>query len=406
MRRIAATLLALAGLACLPAVAAASAPPSIEYLTPHPLRNHEATLHFTVDPEGLETTYEVEYGLKAGEYFPYNYLWTRELPARDEPVPGEAMVPAYFEGQLKAGTEYHWRVVAENSAGKTEGPDAVFTTTDGVPPTTFTMAATGQTLSSAVLHGTVDPEGAPLTGCWFQVLSESIIQNKGWSAFDTIDNQLFGTLVPCVETPEEIGSGSEQVPVHAAIAGLAPEPYEVRLEGANEYEDQRYSEPALIGPVGIQTLGADPVGANAATVHGSLYKQYHGEAAYWVEYGIGGLGEKTAISWLSALGREYDLEATLHCLQPGSEYSYRFAGLNSAGTVYGSEETFATPAGESAGCSPPRAGQVATTSASPQATSPGPEAAPRKHKHKRKHRKHRKHRRSGLHRGAGVVPSS
>jgi hypothetical protein len=394
VRRIGAALLGLVCLACLPAAAAAAASPTIQYLSPQPLRNHEATLHFTVDPEGLATVYEVEYGLKAGEYFPNHYLWTRELPAGEEPVAGETKVPAYFEGKLKAGTEYHWRVVAENSAGRTEGPDQVFTTTDGAPPTTFTLAATEQTLSSAVLHGTIDPEGAPVQGCWFQVLNESSIQNKGWSAWDTYENELFGTLVPCVETPEEIGSGSSQVPVHATITGLKAEPYEVRLEGSNEYEEQRYSEPALVGPVRVKTLGAYPVGASEATVHGFVYKQYRGEAAYWVEYGIGALGEKTDTHWLSAMGREYDLAVTLPCLKPDSDYNYRFAALNSAGTVYGPEGGFHSAVGEPAGCSPATS-QAATTSAQPTSS----KTARRKHRHKRKHKKHRKHHGSGPRRG-------
>ncbi len=262
MRRAAAIFLALIGLACLPAAAAASGPPAIEYLTPHPLRNHEATVHFTVDPEGLETTYEVEYGLKAGEYFPNHELWTRELPAGDEPMAGEATFPAFFEPKLKAATEYHWRVVAKNAAGTTPGPDQTFTTADGAAPTTLTMAATEQTLSSAVLHGTIDPEGAPVTGCWFQVVSEVNIQQKGWVLFDLIEPRLAGVLVPCVETPEEIGVGSEQVPVHASVSGLAAEPYEVRLEGSNEFEDQWFSEAAVLGPVRVETLNAGPVGAS------------------------------------------------------------------------------------------------------------------------------------------------
>lgn len=237
VRRIGVALLGLACLACLPAVAAAAAPPAIQYLSPHPLRNHEATLHFTVDPEGLETTYEVEYGFKAGEYFPYHYLWTRELPAGEAPVPGEAKLPAYFEGGLLKGTEYHWRVVAKNAAGTTEGPDETFTTPSGVPPVTTTLPATEETPSSAVMHGTVDPEGTLLTSCRFHVVSEVIVVNKGWSGWDTIENDPFGVLVPCVETPEEIGAGSAPVPVHATVTGLDPEPYFFRLEAANEYEN-------------------------------------------------------------------------------------------------------------------------------------------------------------------------
>jgi len=48
--------LALAAFLCLPAVAAASAPPAIVNGTPTNVRNREATLHFSIDPEGLATT--------------------------------------------------------------------------------------------------------------------------------------------------------------------------------------------------------------------------------------------------------------------------------------------------------------------------------------------------------------
>lgn len=373
----------------LPASAAAAAAPTIEYLPPSPLRNHEATLRFTVDPEGLATSYEVQYGRKAGEYFPNNYLWDRELPAGEGPVQGKAKLPAYFEGELMAGTEYHWRVVAENAAGKTEGPDEVFTTTNGLPPTTVALPASEQTPSSAVLHGTVDPEGAPLTRCWFQVTPETAIQNKGWTLFDTYENELIGDLVPCVETPAEIGSGSTPVPVHAAITGLNQEPYEFRAEAANEYEDRRYSNSELIGPVWVKTLGADAVGANEATVHGWVYKHYSGSASWWVEYGIGGLAQKTAASSIAAVGREFDVEETLACLQPDSEYRYRFAGANAAGTVYGPEATFLTGPGgpgcplASAGSSSPPAGGAAVT------------LPPKHRKAKRRHRR--------LHHNASLV---
>ena len=248
MRRIGVALLGLVCLACLPAVAAAAAPPAIQYLSPHPLRNHEATLHFTVDPEGLETSWELEYGQEAGKYFPNFEIRRGELPAGEEPVALQVKVPAFFEGGLAAGTEYHWRVVADNSAGKTEGPDESFTTTNGVPPVTWTAPATDVTQTSAVMHGTVDPVGTLLTSCRFHVVPEVIVRNKGWSGFDTIENEPFGVLVPCVETPQEIGDGSRPVRVHATVAGLAPEPYEFRLEAANEYEDGKYPAAEMIEP--------------------------------------------------------------------------------------------------------------------------------------------------------------
>lgn len=191
------------------------------------------------------------------------------------------------------------------------------------------------------MHGLIYPQGAPLTDCWFQVISEEDLQFWGWSWHDGLGQPfLTGELVPCAETPEEIGSSGAGVPVHAVINGLHPAPYAYRLGAANEYEERWYSEPALIGPVRVETLGADPIRASEATVHGHLFKQYSGEATYWVEYGIRNLKERTSVGWLSALGYDYDLEATLPCLQPDSNYTYRFAGMNAAGTVHGLEGRF------------------------------------------------------------------
>ena len=395
MRR-AAILLALAGLACLPAAAAAATPPAAEYLTPHPLRNHEATLRFTVDPEGLATTWELEYGREAGEYFPNFEIRNGELPAGEGPVTREVTVPAFFEGGLLAGTEYHWRVVAESAAGKTEGPDETFTTPNGPAPVTTTLPASEQTLSTAVLHGAVDPEGALLTSCRFHVNREYFIQHKGWSLFDTIENTPLGFFVPCDETPAEIGAGTAPVPVQATVTELEPEPWEFRLEAANEYEDSKFTEAEAIGPVVVNTFGAEPVGASKATVHGWVYKHYYTGAEYWLEYGIGSLWHKTPATTLPTLAREFEPEVTLTCLRPETEYAYRFAGANAAGTVYGPIKTFETLPGESS-CS----GNFVTTQiVLPPGELPPPAASSKATAHRRKHRKHR---RSGLRHNAGIV---
>ena len=62
---------------------------------------------------------------------------------------------------LKAGTTYHYRVVATNGAGTSHGTDAVFTTT--VPPDVTTGAASGISASAATLNGTVDPNSRDTT---------------------------------------------------------------------------------------------------------------------------------------------------------------------------------------------------------------------------------------------------
>jgi len=118
---------ALLALAALPAMATAAAAPAIEYSTPSLIRNKEATLRFSIDPEGLETSYEVMYGTEAGNYHPSHEPIDGVLPEGNEPVALAKVIPVFFEGGLKPGTEYHWRVVAKNAEGETVGTDQVFT---------------------------------------------------------------------------------------------------------------------------------------------------------------------------------------------------------------------------------------------------------------------------------------
>lgn len=67
-------------------------------------------------------------------------------------------------------------------------------------------------VTSATVHGTVNPDGAPVTGCHFE--------------YDTTDYQEgeppHGTSVPCDKSPAEIGSGSSPVAVQATLSGLQP----------------------------------------------------------------------------------------------------------------------------------------------------------------------------------------
>lgn len=230
------------------------APPRIEYLAPSPLRNRTATLRFAVDPEGLETEYEVEYGRGEGEYFEYHYLWDRTLPAGDQLVPGKADLPAYWEGGLVPDTEYHWRVVARNAAGTTEGPDETFVTPDEPAPVLVNVAATPLGEDGASFSGTVDPEGSPLTGCRFRWVSDSTYAIKGFEGWAATEMVSFGETVPCEEGLEAIGSGSDPVAVHAEISGLEPGLYYVRVEAENAYEDGA-AWPGL--PISIGTSGEE-----------------------------------------------------------------------------------------------------------------------------------------------------
>lgn len=237
MRRIPVTLFALVFVCCLSAPVAAASPPTIEYFAPSPLRNHEATARYSVDPEGLPTSYELQYGPASGDYLPHSYPWAGDLPAGSDPVMLKAELPAHFQGPLTPGHTYYWRVVAKNADGTTEGPEQQFTTTDEPAPEFATGAVTVLSPTSVTFEGTVDPQGNPLTGCRFRWVSDTTHTYAGFEKSYGGPPFRFGETVPCAESYAEIGSGTGPVTVHAEAAITTPGVYWVRLEGENAYED-------------------------------------------------------------------------------------------------------------------------------------------------------------------------
>jgi hypothetical protein len=236
MRRAAAFLFVLAICVCAPAGAAfAASAPTIEYSAPDPIRNHQATLHFSVDPGGLETMYEVEYA-RVGEEV-RNWEMPTPIPAGEEPVAIAVKIPRYWEGSLLAGQEYHWRVRAWNAEGETTGPEQFFSTTNGPRPVVANGTATQTGEGTVEFTGTIDPEGVPLTGCRFRYLDKTTYDQVGFDYHDATEPIRVGPTVPCTESLEEIGSGTEPVTVHAVVTGLEPGDYYFRIEAENGYED-------------------------------------------------------------------------------------------------------------------------------------------------------------------------
>ncbi len=78
-----------------------------------------ATVSGMIDPEGLETSYELDFGTSAE----YGTSIPGEAGAGTEPINIE--VPIQY---LAPGTTYHYRIVAINSDGRTYGADETFTT--------------------------------------------------------------------------------------------------------------------------------------------------------------------------------------------------------------------------------------------------------------------------------------
>jgi phosphodiesterase/alkaline phosphatase D-like protein len=166
--------------------------PAAVTAAPSNVATTSVTLNGSVNPAGVATNYFFQYGTTSG----YGHTTaTHSAGAGTAAV----SVNAALSG-LKAGTTYHYRVVAVSAGGTVDGHDASFATAKVATPTVATGAATSVTTTSAMLTGTVDPRGVA-TSYYF----------------------LYGLKSPTIRTPTaSAGSGSAGVAAAAALAGLAP----------------------------------------------------------------------------------------------------------------------------------------------------------------------------------------
>jgi DNA-binding beta-propeller fold protein YncE len=103
-----------------------AAPPSISGVAAREITDTTTVLAGHVDPNRLHTTYRFEYGTDA------SYGSTTAV---DNAGSGPRKVPVSkpITG-LAPNTTYHFRLVATNAAGETQGTDQMFTTATGPPP--------------------------------------------------------------------------------------------------------------------------------------------------------------------------------------------------------------------------------------------------------------------------------
>ncbi|MBA2733141.1 MAG: LamG domain-containing protein [Acidobacteria bacterium] len=180
--------------------------PAVTTMAASGISSTGATLNGTVNPNGQATTYYFQYGTTTS----YGTNTTSTSAGSGSTAVAES---ANISG-LAPSTLYHFRLVATNATGTTNGLDQSFTTSaSGTAPTVVTNPATAITASAATLNGTVNPNGAATT-YYYQ--------------YGTTTG--YGTNTASLSA----GSGTAAVSVPVNISGLAASTlYHFRLVASN-----------------------------------------------------------------------------------------------------------------------------------------------------------------------------
>jgi phosphodiesterase/alkaline phosphatase D-like protein len=152
MRKVIAAAIAVAALVCVPVALAASSPIVTAGATTN-IGKTSATLHATVNPNGLASTYQFHYG-------PTSALGSVSPAAPASAGAGTAGVPVSVKlSGLSPDTVYYIQLVASNSAGSSSTAIKTFKTIGHPAPTTTTSPAVDVSRYQATLVGVVNPNG-------------------------------------------------------------------------------------------------------------------------------------------------------------------------------------------------------------------------------------------------------
>lgn len=150
MRRVITAAVVVAALICVPVALAASSPIVTAGATTN-IGKTTATLHATVNPNGLATTYQFHYG-------PTSALGSVSPAVAASAGSGTTGVPVSTKlSGLSPDTVYYSQLVASNSAGSSSTAIRTFKTTGNPAPTTTTSPAVNVTRYQATLVGVINP---------------------------------------------------------------------------------------------------------------------------------------------------------------------------------------------------------------------------------------------------------
>ena len=299
-----------------------------------------ATLNGTVNPNGVSTTAQFEYGLTTA----YGNTAGVNLTPNNGLVPETVSVSI---SGLQEGQTYYYRLTANNSGGTGQGASMTLVPAE---PYTYTVSGGAVTITGYTGHGGVvnipgTINGMPVTRIamsafsWkTSVTSVSIptsVTNIGTSAFEFCWNLRSASF-----------AGNAPVMGSYAFDSTASGFTVYYTSGSTGFTSptwQGYPAVMVAGAPAVTTTAASAVTATSATLYGTVNPNGAATTAQF-EYGLTtayGSVESGTLSPANGTTAQ-TVSASISGLQAGQTYHYRLTANNIAGTGTGADMTLAT----------------------------------------------------------------
>jgi Fibronectin type III domain len=304
--------------------------PDVSGGAPSNLATTSVTLNGSVNPAGVQLTdCHFDYGT-TGSY-------GQSTPC----VPGAASIPADSNTHavtanlsgLTPDTTYHFRLVAGNTAGVTDGADQLVSMQG--PPSIDSQSAGSITTTTATLQALINPFGLDTT-----------------YRFQYGATTSYGTSIPVPDG--DIGSGQGDQAASQDLTGLhAGVTYHYRVLATNSQGtvtgvDQTFT---TLPPVAIDATSVSNVTTSAVTLSAQI-NPGGVDTTYHIEYGTTtGYGTSIPVpdAGIGAGQGDQPVSQNISGLQPSTTYHFRVVASNSLGTSQSTDQLFMTR-GDPASC--------------------------------------------------------
>jgi len=276
---------------------------------------NSAVLNGWVNPNNQETTVNFQWGQTTAYG---NTTLTQVIPASTSNVSIIANLPS-----LSSSTTYYFRLTARNPVGDGYGARLSFTTPPP-PPIATTTPATTFTYNSAILTGTVNPNGLPTT-VYFQ----------------------WGTSIPYGNSTaiQSIGTGITNVSAAVTLTGNTSYNYRIAAtnsSGTSYGSNQSFTTP--IPPPTATTISATSITASSGRMNSSVNPNGGATTVYFQWGTTIAYGNVTTSTLIGSGNNPIAYGWTLTGLTSSTTYYFRIVAINGLGTSYGINRTFTTSA--------------------------------------------------------------